>query len=363
MTVAGTDIYARFQPGINFTEMFNAGERVTIVKMSNSTGPADHSPTGYVNGAHDAGFRVGGYHYAMGTNPTANADAFVTALLANPHAIDVAPALDYEDASLPTSAAGRRAWCATFFARLKARLPQLDQVMLYASGSVLAAMGASLVQVPGLHVLIWDAEYSANDGIQHTRHYWTGATAVHQYTSNGRVAGISQVVDRDAVYVDVSAVTNGGTPTPEDDVADTDSITYSNPGHTRGTAITGTTTEQDVLRRSDNWHRQTLDRLDDLSDLIAAHDGHLQALATVVGTDFQQTMWEVDAKGAADIAAVQAASTAVNAAIEATPAGSAPDATAVATALAPLLGPLVGAGATPEQIGAAVVTALAGKLA
>lgn len=358
MTRAGTDIYQRFQPGVVFASMKAAGEYGTIVKMSNSTGPADYSPSAYVSGAHAAGLRVGGYHYAMGSDPVANANAFADALQANPLAIDWAPALDYEDATLPTSAAGRRNWAISFFTRLKQRLPQLNQVMFYASGSVLAAMGASLLAhaVPGLTVLIWDAEYGSNNGVQHVRTYWTGATAVHQYTSNGRVAGISQVVDRDAVYVDISAVISGGTQ-PEDNVTDLDTtLQFSNPGHTRGQVVTGPTNGADVLARNDNWQRQQLDRMDDLADqlsgLLAAVDAHGQANAAAEMAQLNGlTGFENDVRGA--FSALQAA-----VATAQSTGGASAD--AIGAALAPLLVPAVTAGLSPEVIGQAVASAVHG---
>jgi GH25 family lysozyme M1 (1,4-beta-N-acetylmuramidase) len=207
---AGIDVFQKYQGSVNWSQVRAAGLSAVFVKLSNGANVASPAGDSYVSGARAAGLKIGGYAYVLGGSATAQADAFA-AQLTRLNAMDLAPAIDFEDASLPTSAASRRSFIASFFARLKARIPSLGRVLLYGSGALLVAINAGTITVPGLQVLIWDAEYGPNDGAEHPRTHYTAAVAVHQYTSVGRVAGISGNVDRDTVYTDISAV--------EDDLA------------------------------------------------------------------------------------------------------------------------------------------------
>lgn len=207
---AGIDVFQKYQGNVNWAQVRGAGLSAVFVKLTNGTSVASPAGDTYVRGAKAAGLQVGGYAYVLGGSATAQADVFAAQLL-RLNALGLAPALDFEDAGLPASAASRRSWIVSFFARLKTRIPSLGRVLLYSSGAELVAINAGTIRVAGLQVLIWDAEYGANDGAEHPRTHYTAPVAVHQYTSVGRVAGISGNVDRNTIYTDITAV--------EDDLA------------------------------------------------------------------------------------------------------------------------------------------------
>lgn len=201
--VKGIDVYQRFQGTIDWPAVARAGVVDVFVKLTNGPGPAQVRGDAYVSGARGARLRVGGYHYALGGSAAAQADAFAAELM-RLHALDLAPALDFEDTSLPTGTAARRAWIVAFFERLHARLPRLTKVLLYSSGSELQAISAGSITVPGLTVLVWDGEYGPNDGNEHPIVHYTGRVAIHQYTSVGHVAGIRTAVDLDDIRTDIT---------------------------------------------------------------------------------------------------------------------------------------------------------------
>jgi lysozyme len=200
------DVFQKYQGSVNWTQVHAAGVRRVFVKLTNGAATAAPAGDGYVNGAHSAGLTVGGYAYALGGDPSAQAEAFAHELLRMPNALGLAPALDFEDSSLLAGATQRRNWIAAFFGRLKALVPRLTRVLLYSSGSTLTAINASTITVPGLAVLIWDAEYGPNNGGEHPVTHYTGAVAVHQFTSVGHVAGIEPAVDEDTVTADITAI-------------------------------------------------------------------------------------------------------------------------------------------------------------
>jgi GH25 family lysozyme M1 (1,4-beta-N-acetylmuramidase) len=197
------DVFEKYQGRIKWAEVYSAGVRNVFVKLTNGASAASPAGDTYVTGAHAAGIAVGAYAYVLGGSATAQADAFAAELL-RLDALDLAPAIDFEDTSLPTSATSRRAFITEFFAKLKARIPALDRVLVYSSGSELAAMNAGAITVPGLQVLIWDAEYGPDDGREHPLVHYTGAVAVHQYTSLGSVSGVAGTVDEDTIDTDIT---------------------------------------------------------------------------------------------------------------------------------------------------------------
>lgn len=204
----GIDVFEKYQHSIDWGKVSGAGVGNVFVKLSNGTRRASPAGDHYVTGARSAGLAVGGYAYVLAGDPAAQADVFAAELL-RLNALDLAPALDFEDAGLPSGQAARRAFVVAFFGRLKTRVPNLKKVLLYSSGSELAAMDAGTIAVPGLSVLIWDAEYGPNNGAEHPVTHYKGAIAVHQYTSVGTVAGISGHVDLDTINSDITHPVEG----------------------------------------------------------------------------------------------------------------------------------------------------------
>lgn len=201
----GIDVFQRFQGSINWSQVKQSGVTMAFVKLTNGNGVASVRGDVYVIGAHAVGVQVGGYAYVLGGSPAAQADIFAEELL-RLNALDLAPALDFEDSSLPSDQMGRRTWIIDFFTELKKRITSLSTVLLYASASWLNAINAETLQnaVPGLRILIWDAEYGPNNGAEHPVVTYHGTAAVHQYTSIGHVPGINSDVDRDDVLTDIT---------------------------------------------------------------------------------------------------------------------------------------------------------------
>lgn len=278
----GLDLFAKYNTVTSWAALRAAGVRDVFVKLTNGTSVASVPGDGYVTGAHSVGMAVGGYAYALGGSATAQANAFASELL-RLDALDLAPALDFEDASLPTGATDRRAWIVAFFAQLAERVFALDRVLLYASGSLLTDINAATLRtvVPGLTILIWDAEYGANDGHEHAVVHYTGTVAAHQYTSNGSLPGVTGDVDEDDITTDI---TEGTVSTP-----DTDPIARTAPviaGAASYTALTGNTDLYGDIARMDNDVIAIVATVNAARDTvvgnIAAHDTHLAALSAKV---------------------------------------------------------------------------------
>ncbi|RSN38556.1 hypothetical protein DMC64_41550 [Amycolatopsis sp. WAC 04197] len=209
------DVYEAYQGQVNWPQVVASGVRRVFVKLTNGGGQARVRGDRYVAGARAAGARVGGYHYALGGDPVAQANVFADELI-RLNALDLAPALDYEDHSLPKGPAAQT-WIRRFLTQMNVRLPQLGKNLLYGSGSDLQAMRAWEITVPGADVLEWAAEYGVNNGTKNPiRHYKGGQAAVHQYTSAGRVPGIAGHVDLDDVLanIDEGTVFVGDRPPP-----------------------------------------------------------------------------------------------------------------------------------------------------
>jgi GH25 family lysozyme M1 (1,4-beta-N-acetylmuramidase) len=204
----GIDVFEKYQHTIDWAKVSGAGVRNVFVKLSNGSRLASPAGDHYVNGARLVGIAVGGYAYVLAGDPSAQADVFAAELL-RLNALDLAPALDFEDAGLPSGTAARRAFVVVFFGRLKVKIPRLTRVLLYGSGSALAAMDAGTISLPGLEVLIWDAEYGPNNGAEHPVTHYKGAIAVHQYTSVGTVSGVSGNVDLDTINSDITHPVEG----------------------------------------------------------------------------------------------------------------------------------------------------------
>lgn len=272
------DVFEKYQGAINWGQVAAAGVRNVFVKLTNGTKAASPPGDHYVTGARAAGVAVGGYAYVLGGSATAQADAFASELL-RLDALDLAPALDFEDASLPTGATDRRAWIVAFFTRLKVRIPSLTRVLLYSSGSELTAINADSIALPGLQVLIWDAEYGPNNGTEHAIVHYTGTVAVHQYTSVASVPGVAGQLDEDTIDTDI---TEGATMTDPNSIP----LDRTNPVYD-GSVLDGQVSVEAMAQRFDNAMEQMAKRDGQILAALAAVktelDG-LKAAQTPVGT-------------------------------------------------------------------------------
>lgn len=213
--VLGVDIY-RYQTVTDWRALARS-VGYAWVKLTDGNGPAVTRGDKQVNGCKSVGVPVGGYHWAQPGDPEHQASVF-TGELRRLKALDLAPALDLEDEkfSLPTARDFGVRFC-----RAIARAGYRPAV--YMSASWAGALRPDQWGIPNL--IIWLAAYGTNDGERHSsavaRHY-RGRYDVHQYTSNGRVPGISGAVDLNWSTI---GVPRNGTNT-EDDMALTDPIDW-----------------------------------------------------------------------------------------------------------------------------------------
>jgi len=211
----GIDVYQKYQTVTDWEKVKGSGVTFVYIKGTDGGGLAPVHADTYVRGAKGVGLPTGLYHYAELTpSPEAQADV-LTAEVHRLGATGLPPALDLESPFAPGSAA--RAFAQRFLTRLRDN--GFPVVMLYANTSMLAGINADTLGVPG--VKIWAANYGANDGTRHTYSY-KGHVDIHQYTSVGRVPGITGSVDMNESLTNVS--------NKEDDVAFSDEIAVSAPG-------------------------------------------------------------------------------------------------------------------------------------
>lgn len=179
----GVDLYGKYNKVTDWDAVRAAGIEYAWVKLSD--GNTDRDDYGYVAGGRDVGIVMGGYHYAQPGDPVVQADRLIRRCEAE-GALDLAPALDLEDPFVPGPAAIQ------FAVRFLLRLAERGHVpVLYANQAMLSVVlkpVRSALEAAGARTLkVWGARYGAN---------LTMPVDVHQYTSTGRVPGITGDVDR-----------------------------------------------------------------------------------------------------------------------------------------------------------------------
>lgn len=181
----GIDVY-RYQTVTDWAAVKRHGVSFVYVKGTDGGGPARVRADSQVNGAKAVGLPVGLYHYAqLSPSPEVQADV-LTGEVRRLGAADLPPALDLEDPFLPNAAA--RQFAHRFLNKMRAN--GFEIVTLYANTSMLAGIGS--LEIPGLR--IWAANYGPNNGHRNPMSY-RGRVDIHQYTSAGRVPGITGSVD------------------------------------------------------------------------------------------------------------------------------------------------------------------------
>ena len=179
---------------------------VVFLDRSNVNGPDDYSKapvthiylkvtegtsfvdSTYVKRRHDAlaaGAKVGGYHFAGHNDPRAEADFFLSKLVAEDQ---LRPCLDLESGQ-------SRQWAEQFVLRVKERLGYFPT--LYGSTSFIAPMLQSAGPLRACPW--WRAEFGPNDGGRHDLVGGDMGAAAHQFTSVAHVPGISGVTDQSAI--------------------------------------------------------------------------------------------------------------------------------------------------------------------
>jgi GH25 family lysozyme M1 (1,4-beta-N-acetylmuramidase) len=264
------DVYHRYQGPINWAKVKAAGVTAAWGKATNGNAPVglvnELRVDDYAAGAKAAGVIFGVYGYVTQTAGMA-ADAEALAKEAKRlGAYGLAAMCDYEDASLLTAgdrahraptaanAAKYRTDITAFFKSFKATDPSVENGYLYLPGGWAAAIlpgwwpaASDHITTGGMNVYLVDAEYAANTGEEHPRTHYTGAVAVHQYTSVGVVAGVTGKVDRDSGKI-VPAKGAASTTTGGADVADLTTQNLADIGHAAA-AYEDPTTKEDANQR------------------------------------------------------------------------------------------------------------------
>jgi GH25 family lysozyme M1 (1,4-beta-N-acetylmuramidase) len=172
-------------------------------KLTDGLGAAPSRGDEQVAGARAAGFPVGGYHFAQPGDPRTQA-RLLLAEARRLHALDLPPMLDLEDnppgSGKPNIPFGQtKTWSLAFLDEIsKASF----RPCIYLSSSDAKALRPDQWGVTGL--VVWIASYGPNNGLRNSlTGGYPGRIDVHQYTSAGRVPGISGAVDLNEAFIDL----------------------------------------------------------------------------------------------------------------------------------------------------------------
>ena len=159
--------------------------------------------------ARTVGIPVGAYHYARPDNntPEQEADHFLS--IYRPRPGDLLPVLDFEQRAPILSGFQMTEWASRWL-ELVAQALQGEQPVFYSYPYFIRGNMAGAAGLNGAK--LWIANYGPNDGKRHKQNYaFPGFVQVaHQYTSSGRVGGMSRV---DLNWADsLEPLTYGGKP-------------------------------------------------------------------------------------------------------------------------------------------------------
>lgn len=180
---------------IDFAKVRHAGVFGVLLKVSEGRTFVDPTFTARARAARNAGLRVGGYHFARPEgDPLEQATLFV-GHLGKVERRDLHPALDLEVNYAKLPPASLHTWARRFGEHVHAMTGV--RVLWYTYPAFLAEQGWQ--HQLGSGAGLWIADYGPNDGRDHgvpagACSPWRTFVA-HQYTSEGKVAGVSGKVD------------------------------------------------------------------------------------------------------------------------------------------------------------------------
>lgn len=183
---------SNLQGKINFRDVEVAGIKGVYLKATEGVTFTDPLYKSNAVSARVAGLRVGAYHFARPDNNSAKAEAdHFCEVIGQPKRRDLKPALDFEKDS-KLSPALQVNWVKEFNARCRTNIGMTP--CFYSYPYFISHMAPDKPLGNGL----WIASYGPNDGKRHeiaVPKPWKKYIA-HQYTSNGKVMGVSGHVDR-----------------------------------------------------------------------------------------------------------------------------------------------------------------------
>lgn len=185
-----------------------SGRSFVMIKACEGATPAYSTVDSQYQGAVAAGLTVGLYCYALpNLSPEDSADALAAQALRlgaiNGH---LPLAVDIEEGSGDLAA-----WCQAFVARLRQQTG-FQQVMVYSNASFFQNYISENWMDPD--ILLWIADYSSPPG---RPSYWSPRVAIHQYSQEGQVPGVSGDVDLNYALYPLSQLIVGDDMTPEQD--------------------------------------------------------------------------------------------------------------------------------------------------
>lgn len=190
----GIDV-SHWQNTINWTKVAAAGKKFAIIKATESTDYVDPLYATNHAGAKAAGLWTGAYHFAR---PSTNANDAVLeadhfAAVMNVGAGDLIPALDLE-ASGGLSVAALQAWVMTFVGEVTAKVGV--RPMIYTSPAFWKKyMGDTQALADAGYKTLWIAHWGVTSPTVPANNWGGRGWTFWQYTSDGRVPGISGRVD------------------------------------------------------------------------------------------------------------------------------------------------------------------------
>lgn len=189
----GIDV-SHHQNKIDWKKVKESGVEFAIIKASEATAFVDRRYKENVKGARDNGILVGSYHFARANNPEKEADFFLSTV--GEIKQNELLALDWEiPYRLPAE------WCRSFLQRVESKVG--FKPLLYTNEARVKSIDWTPV-VKGNYGL-WVAKYPLVPILKPTSGQWD-FWVLWQYTSKGKVAGISGNVDlnkNDKITLDV----------------------------------------------------------------------------------------------------------------------------------------------------------------
>ncbi|WP_370943993.1 glycoside hydrolase family 25 protein [Amycolatopsis sp. cg5] len=181
------DLFQRYNPVTNWSALAAAVD-AAYIKYSDGMGGASTPADNYANGCRANAIPYGGYHFAQAGDPVAQAREFIAQY--QRLGGQLAPALDLETGDISYTA--RPGFARRFLETVHQEYPI---VVLYASASWLASLNPD--SWPYDWDRTWCASYGPNDGKRHPITAYGGRVDMHQYTSVGRIPGVTGNVDLD----------------------------------------------------------------------------------------------------------------------------------------------------------------------
>jgi GH25 family lysozyme M1 (1,4-beta-N-acetylmuramidase) len=217
----GIDV-SRFQGGIYWPSVAGAGVRFAYVQASRGSGadctvkPAQCGTDPYFAAnraaAAAAGIRVGAYHRAFASGGTiadarldalAESSVFLTSVGALQRG-ELIPVLDVETPFTGMTSTTLRTWIRVFVKRVAKRLGR--KPMIYTNATSWSATGSTREFAKAKYPL-WVAEWGVSSPAVPASNWAGRGYSVWQYTSSGRVPGISGRVDMDRLGKGLAKIT------------------------------------------------------------------------------------------------------------------------------------------------------------